>query len=154
MSGTEIKSALVAKQRTLTENENETTFNTWQQSIMFHLVIDSKFSRFTDPADLGTWKATSVANRGYVTDSTETVDGIPPLPAAQQMTGAQKAAILKVLLGSVSTFAPVISGKFITEQATSLNDVFERLRGHYGIRVTGSRILELSSITLKPNESL
>ena len=150
MAGAEIKSALVAKQRILTENETETTFTTWHQSIMFHIVVDSKFSRFTDTVDLGKWKSSSVPNRGYVDDQS---DGDNAVAADIRMTASQKAAILRVLLGSIATFAPVISSKFITETATSLDDVFERLRGHYGIRVTGSRVLELAQLSLKSNES-
>lgn len=143
-------SSLVAKQRTLTENETETTFNTWQQSMMFHIVVDSKFSRYTDTTDLGTWKPTSVANRGFVNDVTT---GENAVPQDIRMTAIQKAAILKVLLGSISTFAPVISNKYITEQATSLDDVFDRLRSHFGFRITGGRMLELAQFGLLPNES-
>ena len=143
---TEIKSALVAKQRILGENENETSFTTWQQSIMFNLVVDNKFSRFTDAADLGIWGPSTAQHRGYQNDS-------DPVPENLRMTAAQKAAILKVLLGCISTFAPVISNKFITEQSTSLDSIFDRLRGHYGIRVTGGRILDLAQLSLKPNES-
>ena len=146
----EIKSSLVAKQRVLTENENETTFTTWQQSIMFHIAIDSKFNRFTDPNDLGKWQAISVANRGFRNDATT---GENVLPQDTRMTAVQKATILKVLLGSVASFAPVISNKFITEQAKSLDEIFERLRGHFGIRSTGSRILDLAQINLLPEES-
>ena len=150
MAGVEIKSALVAKQRILTENETEITFTTWNQSILFYLVVDNKFSRFTDPGDLGSWKASSVANRGYTNDLT---DGEHAVPEDVRMSAAQKSAVLRVLLGSISTFAPVISNKFITEQATCLDDVFDRLRSHYGFRVTGGRLLELSQFSLLPNES-
>ena len=150
MTSTEIKSSLVAKQRVLTENETESSFTTWQQGIMFQLVVDSKFSRFTDPDDLGTWKSTSVQNRGYTNDATT---GEGAVPADIRMTGVQKAKILKVLLGSVATFAPTISNKYITEQSTCFDDIFNRLRSHYGFRITGGRILEIAQYSLLPNES-
>ena len=146
----EIKSALIAKQRILTEHETESTFTTWQQSIMFQFVIDSKFSRYTDQTDLGKWQDTTVAHRGYTNDAT-TGDSV--LPADTRMTALQKAQILQVLLGSIATFAPVISNKFITAQATCFDDIWNRLRGHYGFRVTGGRILELAQFSLAPDES-
>ena len=146
----EIKSALVAKQRVLVEGENEPLFNSWHQSFMFHLVVDSKFSRFTDPDDLGKWKAITVKNRGYTDDPTP-ADGGPR--ADINMTAVQKSAILRVIIGSIATFAPVINSKFITEQATSLDDIFNRLRSHFGFRPTGARILELSQFSLLPSES-
>ena len=146
----EIKSALIAKQRILTEHETESTYTTWQQSIMFQFVIDSKFSRYTDQADLGKWQDTSIPNRGYTNDATT---GEGALPTATQMTAVQKAQILQVLLGSIATFAPVISNKFITSQAKCFDDIWNRLRGHYGFRVTGGRILELAQFSLAPDES-
>ena len=97
MSGAaaEIKSALVAKQRILTEHETESTFATWQQGMMFQLVIDSKFSRFTSATDLGSWKSTDVPNRGYTDDATTVAEAV-------RMTALQKEAVLQVLLGSVN----------------------------------------------------
>ena len=146
----EIKSSLVAKQRVLCESETESSFTTWHQSMMFHIVIDSRFSRFADSNDLGLWKSSATLNRGF-TDDPRTGDDAPP--ADVRMTAAQKATTLKVLLGSIATFAPVISNRYITEQSTSLNQIWDRLRGHYGIRVTGSRILDLAGMCLKDNES-
>ena len=147
----EIKSTLApTKQRVLTENETETTFNTWQSSILFQLVIDSKFSRYTDITDLGKWESMSQPHRGYVNDL---ATGENAVPADTRMTAVQKAAVLKVLLGSVSTFAPVISSKFITEQSTSFDDIFNSLRQHYGFRITGGRILDFAQFSLLPSES-
>ena len=146
----EIKSALVAKQRILTEHETESTFATWQQGMMFQLVIDSKFSRFTSTTDLGTWKTSDVPHRGYTDDATT---GTNAHPESVRMTALQKAAMLQVLLGSVATFAPVISHKYITQQATCFDDIWNRLRIHYGFRVTGGRILELAQFSLNSNES-
>ena len=146
----EIKSALVAKQRILTEHETESTFATWQQGMMFQLVIDSKFSRFTSTTDLGSWKATAVPHRGYTDDVTT---GANAVSEAVRMTALQKEAMLQVLLGSVATFAPVISHKYITQQATCFDDIWNRLRSHYGFRVTGGRILELAQFSLNSNES-
>ena len=85
-------------------------------------------------------------NRGFTSDTTDIAENI-------RMTAVQKKTYLKVLLGSISTFAPIISNKFITEQATSINEIFDKLRGHYGFRATGGRMLELAQFTLGANES-
>ena len=85
-------------------------------------------------------------NRCYTNDDGDVAENI-------RMTAVQKQTYLKVLLGSISTFAPVISNKFITDQATSINEIFEKLRGHYGFRSTGGRMLELAQFTLGANES-
>ena len=119
---------------------------TWTQAITFHIVSDSKFSRYLDDNDLGSWGPLSSTNRGFKNDA-ESVD------KEIKMTGARKAQVLQILLGSVATFAPVISCTYITEQATSLEQIFNRLRGHYGFRVTGGKILELAQFSLLPTES-
>ena len=48
------QSMLLPKQRILTESETPSTFTTWSESIIFHIVIDDKLARFNDPDDLGT----------------------------------------------------------------------------------------------------
>ena len=146
----DFKSSLVPKQRVLTEQETPNTFTTWQESITFHIVMNDKFARYTDITDLGTWEPTSVTNRGYINDPAA---GDHAVDEKIRMTAVQKLAVLKALLGSISAFAPVISNKYITEQASSLNDIFDRLRAHYGFRITGGRMLELSQFMLNPNES-
>ena len=140
------QSMLLPKQRVLTESETPSTFTTWSESIIFHIVIDNKLARYNDPADLGKWQSSAVENRGYTNDDGDVAENI-------RMTAVQKQTYLKVLLGSISTFAPVISNKFITDQATSINEIFEKLRGHYGFRSTGGRMLELAQFTLGANES-
>ena len=130
--------------------KQESSFATWQQGMMFQLVIDSKFSRFTSTTDLGTWKTSDVPHRGYTDDATT---GANAPAESVRMTALQKDAMLQVLLGSVATFAPVISHKYITKQATCFDDIWNRLRIHYGFRVTGGRILELAQFSLSSNES-
>ena len=134
------------KQRVLNESETPNSFTTWVEAMKFNIVIDNKLSRFADTNDLGTWGPESTANRGFTNDTNDIAEAI-------RMTAVQKAALLKCLLGSIAGFCPVISNPFITEQATSLETIFDKLRSHYGFRKTGGRILELSQLVLGPNES-
>ena len=40
----------------------------------------------------------------------------------------------------------------IIKQSVSLNDIWRKIREHYGFQSTGSHLLELANITLLPNE--
>ena len=135
---------LAPKQRSLTENETSTSFEAWSENMSFSLSLDKKSARFLD--DLKTWSKSNVANRGFVNDP-ETVE------ADVRMTAVQKALCLQHVLGIIANYAPVISHTYIKSSALSLEDIFNRLRSHYGFRRTGSRITELMSIQLEPSES-
>ena len=76
-------SRLVPKQRQLTETETSTSFESWRESMLFHISLDSKFSRYLD--DLKTWNTT--VNRGY-NDDPESVT------ADKKMTAVQKSITL------------------------------------------------------------
>ena len=56
--------SFVPKQRCLTETETQATFESWQESIEFHISLDSKSARFM--TDLSTW--TTAPNRGFTDD--------------------------------------------------------------------------------------
>ena len=135
---------LVPKQRSLTEDETSTSFESWKETMCFSLSLERKYARFLD--DLKTWSNSNVVNRGF-TDDPAAVE------ADIRMTAVQKALCLQHILGIVSTYAPVISHTFIKNTALSLEEIFNRLRSHYGFRRTGSRITELMGIQLEPSES-
>ena len=137
---------LVSKQRTLTQNETLNTFENWKQSLIFHIIGDAKLARFCDNDDLAKWGPYKQNHRGFTNDPT-TVD------ENKRMTANQKTIMLKVLLGSVANYAQVISHTFITRQATSLEDIFNRLRAFYGFRKTGSLIAGALDFKLEPMES-
>ena len=89
------------------------------ESVIFHISLSEKSTRFLAGGDLSTW--TTAADRGFVDDTTD-------VAAETRMNRAAKAALLNVVLGAVSTFAPVISPKFIKHQSTSLESIWCRLR--------------------------
>ena len=137
--------SLVPKQRFLTEEESQTSFEAWREALVFHISLDNKASRFL--SDLSTWS--SAADRGF-TDDVDGAAGAAHTPETK-MNKTAKAALLNIILGSVATYAPVISASFIKKQSTSFNSIWDRLRSHYGLRKTGGRILEL--MELKPASS-
>ena len=134
--------SLVPKQRVLTEVESQATFEQWKESMEFHISLDPKSSRFL--TDLNKWDNT--VNRGFEDDGTD-------IPADRKMTAVAKKMLLHIILGSLASYAPVISPKFIKNQSTCLDDVWCRLRSHYGFRKTGGRITEFCDFKLELNES-
>lgn len=136
-------SAFVSKQRILNETESRVSFNTWCESLMFHIAQDAKFSRFID--DLKTWESPTVVNRGFHSDETD-ING-------SKLTAAAKLINLKVLLGYISIHAPVISSSFIKEEACSIDEIINRLCEYYDCRKSGAKITELLDFKLGAMES-
>ena len=136
--------SLLPKQRALTETETETSFNCWREAMIFHISLDVKTARFTSSGNLNTW--TGGVNRGFTNDAAAVAEDI-------KMTAQAKAALLNIILGSVASYSPVISWAYITHEATSLEDIWSRLRAYYGFRRTGSKITEMMDIRLQPGES-
>ena len=58
-------SKLIPKQRVLIANETPSSLDNWRESMIFHIVIEPKFARFADQADLGIFGKSSVKNRGF-----------------------------------------------------------------------------------------
>ena len=137
--------SLIPKQRQLTEHESQTSFEGWVDAMCFHISLDDKSARFLPSGDLKTW--TVAEDRGFVDDG-------PDYEVQEtKMNRVAKAALLKIILGSVASYSPVISPKFVKSQATSLDAVFNRLRSYYGFRKSGTRILELMEFSQQDGES-
>ena len=142
--------SLVPKQRPLTDHESQTTFESWRESMLFHISLSDKSTRFLSTGDLKTWTTSDTPDRGFTDDGES---GTGNITTENRMNKAAKAALLNVVLGSIATYAPVISSRFIKNQSTSLDSIWNRLRGYYGFRRTGSRILELMDLKYEQNES-
>ena len=93
-------------------------------------------------ASVSTWKkeGTAEANCG-LTDDADTI-------AAPD----QKCVVLNMLLDQIASWCPFIFRTFIVKQSTSLNDVWQRIREHYGFLSTGSQFLDLSMIKYGTDE--
>lgn len=134
--------SLIPKQRVLTETETQATFECWKEGMEFHISLDPKSSRFL--TDLKTW--TLAADRGFTDDAVE-------VAADKTMTTIAKKLLLNIVLGSIASYAPVISPKYIKNQTTCLDDIWTRLRAHFGFRKTGGRITEFCDFRLGQDES-
>ena len=104
---------------------------------------DKNFVPFLD----ATWQKQTTANprRGLTDDGTA-------VPEAKRLTAAQKNAHLDLLLGQIANFCPVISRNSIVKHSTSLNDIWQKIRQHYGFQSTGAHFLDLATIHLQPDE--
>ena len=122
-----------------------TALEAWINNLIFNLTIDGSFEEFLE--EDFKWSPPSVVNRGLVNDEQG--------PAANRRTAKQKVAYLNLMLGSISSYAPVISKRFITEEAQSLNEIWDRLRTRFGCRKTGGLILDIGTdrFTLQEGES-
>ena len=134
-------SRFAPKVEKLRKKESPAEFESWRENLMFNLTMDGSFEEFLE--DNYTWRATSVNNRGLLPDDT-----IPP-----GKTAKQKASLLQLLLGSIASYAPVISREFIVKDALSLDEIWNRLRMYYGFRKTGALILDLPSFSREEDES-
>ena len=133
------------KPRELTENENATTFETWKENLLFHLTMDGSYDEFLE--DNFTWGSVSIQFRGLKDSKDDN--------GAVTLSARKKEALLGIMLGSIASYAPVLPRKFITREALSLTQIWNRLRTHYGFRKSGALILDLATFSqgLRPGES-
>ena len=129
----------------MSKTETINTFNNWRENQIYSLNIDDDFKPFL--ADNVTWGKKTAASplRGF-TDDANTVE------AAARKTKEQKCANLDLMLGQLANWALVISRHQITKNSTSLVDIWNKIREHYGFLGTGARFLDLSSIKLDIGE--
>ena len=131
------------KQWQLTKIETITSYESWRQNLIYVLSLDKNFVPFLE----ATWQKQTASNprRGLTDDGSA-------VPEAQRLTAAQKNGHLDLLLGQIANFCPVISRNSIVKHSISLNDIWQKIRQHYGFQSTGSHFLDLASIRLQPDE--
>ena len=138
------RSGFAPKCRVLTPNETQQTFDTWKETLLFNLTLDGTFEFLLE--DNVTWQGANTPNRGFQNDEGGDEN--------TRRSAQNKAQALKLLLGTIAGYAPVISRLYITNEASCLNDIWRRLRIYYGFRKSGSLILDLPTFHLEDeNES-
>lgn len=133
------------KQWQLTPNETLNTFKNWKENLVYTLSLDTSFKPFLKEG--ATWqKLTSVApNRGLVDDGND-------VPEGSRKKKEDKVASLNLMLGQIANYATIISRNQIVKNSTSLGDIWDCIRQHYGFHTTGSRFLDLTKIKLSNGE--
>ena len=130
------------KQWSLQKDETLNSYNNWKENLIYTLSLDKNFTPFIK-SDVTWGKVTTTdSTRGLISDGDEVTD------VNARLTRDQKLAHLNLMLGQIANFATVISRNQITKNSTSLEDIWSKIREHYGFHVTGSRFLDLSSLRL------
>ena len=74
------------------------------------------------------------------------------VPAGSRKSAHQKASMIDLMLGQIANYCPIISRNSIVKNSTSLNDIWGKIRLHYGFQSTGAHFLDFSDIKLEPDE--
>ncbi|XP_068706826.1 uncharacterized protein [Montipora foliosa] len=133
------------KQWSLSSNETITSIKAWENNLKYILSLDPNFADFlTDGSSWGK-KTNATPLRGFSNDPES-------VPTARRRTAAQKVTHLEMMLGQIANYAPIISRNSIVKNSTSISGVWQSIRQHYGLQLTGSRFLDLANISLKPEQ--
>ena len=134
------------KQWALGKAETITTFNAWKDNLLYILSLESKFTSFL--VDNASWMKYSSTdpNRGYTDDAGAA--NTPPTGLKKE----EKVKNLNLFLGQIANYATIISRNQIVRNSTSLQDIWGKLREHYGLQTTGSKFIDLVNIRLNPGE--
>ena len=133
------------KQWKLGKIESLNSFENWKQNQVFNLSLCPNFAIIL--ADGATWhKARSTtAHRGLESD-------VAPIPEADRLTAAQKAAYLNLMLDQIACYCPVISRNSIKNDSTSIQSIWQMIRAHYGFQQSGAHFLDFSEIHYEADE--
>ena len=138
-------SSRAPKQWPLTKNETITSFENWRQNLVYILSLDKNFAPFLTENAAWAKKSANNPTRDFPNDGDD-------VALEDRKTGVQKALLLDMMLGQVANFCPVISRNSIVKTSTSLKDVWQKIRQHYGFQSSGSHFLDLASIRLEQDE--
>ena len=134
------------KQWCLTKHESITSFENWRQNLIYTLTLDANFAPFL--AEGCTWEKKTKANplRGLIDDPPGTT------PPDSRRSALQKVTMLELMLGQIANFCPIISRSSIVRSSTSLNDIWCKIRLHFGFQSTGAHFLDFVDLKLEPDE--
>ena len=132
------------KQWQLTTNETLNSFKNWKENLVYTLSLDKSFAPFLKDGLVWQKHSTSAPTRGFTNDDASVTEN--------RQSAAEKCATLNLMLGQIANYATIISRNQIIKGSTSLNDIWDKIRQHYGFHTTGSRFLDLSTIRLQPSE--
>ena len=131
--------ARAPKQWTLTKNETINTFENWKQNLEYTLSLDPNFTPFLEPGTTWLKRTNAVPLRGFQDDGEE-------VPQLHRKTAAVKVRHLEMMLGQIANYAPIIARQTIVKDSTSLDSIWQALRLHYGVQLTGAHFLDFDSI--------
>lgn len=131
------------KQWCLTKTETVNSFENWRQNLLYSLSLDQNFAPFLTETARWEKKTRNVPLRGMVSDNEDT-------PGAR--TAQQKVTMLELMLGQIANFCPVISRSTVVKNSTSVQDIWQAIRLHYGFQSTGGHFIDFADIRLEADE--
>jgi hypothetical protein len=128
-----------------TGNKIYCSFENWKQNLLYTLSLDTNFAHFL--LDDITWgrKSKTAPLRGFTSDADTT-------PAAERRTAQQKVSHLELMLGQIANYCPVISRNTIVKNSTSVENIWQTIRLHFGFQTTGAHFIDFADIHLEANE--
>ena len=110
----------------------------WRQNLEYTLSLDANFAKFLGKDT--TWQKKYSLNplRGFTDDG--------------ELTAVQRSAQLDLMLGQIANYCPVISRNTIVKNSTSLAQIWQAIRLHYGFQTSGAHILDFAAIRRGANE--
>lgn len=127
----------------LTKNETVTSFENWRQNLIYTLSLDKNVAPFL-VAD--TWwekKTKTTPYRGFSDDDEH-------IPEANRLTKEQKVNILQLLLGQIANYCPTIFRNTTVKNSTSIDQIWQTIRLHYGFQTTGAHFIDFDCIRFDP----
>ena len=133
------------KQWCLTKHETINSFENWRQNLTYTISLDPNFATFLVEGVSWQIKNKQTPLRGFTNDGEEVAE-------AKRLTAPQKVALLDLMLGQVANFCPVISRNAIIKNSTSMNQIWQTIRTHYGFQSTGAHFIDFVDFKLEADE--
>lgn len=132
------------KQWCLNKIETVNSFENWKQNLIYTLSLDKGFSPFLK--DDAVWEKKSKASptRGFIDDLMDDSPG--------RSTADQKVTLLELMLGQIANYCPVVSRNTIVKSSTSMSQIWQTIRMHYGFQSTGAHFMDLANIHQEADE--
>lgn len=127
------------KQWCLTKIETVNTLKNWRQNLLYTLSLDKNFAPFLIT---GTWwekKTKNTPFRGFADDDES-------IPEGSRLTRTQKVNMLERMLSQIANYCSVISRNTIVKTFTSVDQIWQTIRHHYGFQTTGAHFIDFDSI--------
>ncbi|CAG2248992.1 unnamed protein product [Mytilus edulis] len=74
------------------------------------------------------------------------------VPEANRKTREQKVSMLELMLGQIANYCPIISRNTIVKNSTSIDNIWQTIRLHYGFQITGAHFVDFDAIHYDPGE--
>ena len=133
------------KQWCLGKNETINSFENWKQNILYTLSLDQNFVPFLVGNVQWQKKSKASPSRDFTNDGEN-------IPERIRKTKEQKSSLLDLLLGQIANYSPLISRNTIVRNSTSIEQVWQTIRLHYGFQTTGGHFIDFSDIKLESDE--